>query len=237
MGTGGNQTPLTLKIRSGYEGGGKGALIQREQSAMIGCNNDQTLFAPVAYGICSDQSHAMLSDNPRAGIYEAETSRTLDQGGGNPCCNQGGIAVCEPAYTFRPMMNTQVDQEKAASLMARDHKDPVAVSMPAYALDRACFNSGENAQYRMNVSEEMAPTLVAEGPSAVAEVDSMYIVRRLTPLECCRLQGFPDGWTENLGTDEPTEQEIARWFEVFEDWYRANGKNVGPSRSRMVKWL
>ena len=65
----------------------------------------------------------------------------------------------------------------------------------------------------------------------------MYIVRRLTPLECCRLQGFPDGWTENLGTDEPTEQEIARWFEVFEDWYRANGKNVGPSRSRIVKWL
>ena len=89
----------------------------------------------------------------------------------------------------------------------------------------------------MNVSEEMAPTLVAEGPPAVAEVDSMYIVRRLTPLECCRLQGFPDGWTENLGTDEPTEQEIARWFEVFEDWYRANGKNVGPSRSRIVKWL
>lgn len=237
MGTGGNQTPLTLKIRFGSEGGGKGALIQREQSAMIGCDNDQTLFAPVAYGICSDQSHAMLSDNPHVGFYEAETSRTLDAGGGNPCCNQGGIAVCEPAYTFRPMMNTQVDQEKAASLMARDHKDPIAVSMPAYALDRACFNAGENAQYRMNVNEEVAPTLVAEGPSAVADVDGMYIVRRLTPLECCRLQGFPDGWTENLGSDEPTEQEIARWFRVFEDWHRSNGRNTRPSRNRIVKWL
>ena len=139
--------------------------------------------------------------------------------------------------TFRPMMNTQVDQEKAASLMARDHKDPIAVSMPAYALDRACFNAGENAQYRMNVSEEVAPTLVAEGPSAVADMDGMYIVRRLTPLECCRLQGFPDGWTENLGSDEPTEQEIARWFGVFEDWHRFNGRNTGPSRNRIVKWL
>ena len=68
MGTGGNQTPLTLKIRSGCEGGGKGALIQRELSATLGCNNDQTLFAPVAYGICSDQSHAMLSDNPHVGF-------------------------------------------------------------------------------------------------------------------------------------------------------------------------
>ena len=105
MGTGGNQTPLTLKIRSGCEGGGKGALIQRELSATLGCNNDQTLFAPVAYGICSAQSHAMLSDNPRAGIYEAETSRTPAQGGGHPCCNRGGIAVCEPAYTFLPLVN------------------------------------------------------------------------------------------------------------------------------------
>lgn len=29
-----------------------------------------------------------------------------------------------------------------------------------------------------------------------------YIVRRLTPLECCRLQGFPDGWEEGVeGSD------------------------------------
>ena len=46
-----------------------------------------------AYGICSDKSHAMLSGNPHSGIYEAETSRTLDANGGNPGCNQGGIAV------------------------------------------------------------------------------------------------------------------------------------------------
>lgn len=26
-----------------------------------------------------------------------------------------------------------------------------------------------------------------------------YIVRRLTPLECCRLQGFPDWWEDGVG--------------------------------------
>ncbi|MGR5911130.1 hypothetical protein ACT7C4_27005 [Bacillus pacificus] len=50
MGTGGGNVPLimntpkTLKIRSGCEGGGKGALIQDDKSATLGCNNDQTVF-------------------------------------------------------------------------------------------------------------------------------------------------------------------------------------------------
>lgn len=39
----------------------------------------------------------MLSDNPKSGFYEADTSRTLDLNGGNPCCNQGGVAVVEGA--------------------------------------------------------------------------------------------------------------------------------------------
>ena len=87
------ETPKTLKIRSGCDGGGKGALIQENKSATLGCNNDQTVFVPKVYGICSKQSHAMLSDNPHSGFYEADTSRCLDRSGGNPTCNQGGMAV------------------------------------------------------------------------------------------------------------------------------------------------
>ena len=93
MGTGGNNVPLVMKIRSGCEGGGKGPLIQENKSATLSCNNDQTLFEPRAYGICSKDSNAMKSDNPHSGIYEAETARTLDGNGGNPSCNQGGIAI------------------------------------------------------------------------------------------------------------------------------------------------
>jgi hypothetical protein len=94
-------TPKTLKIRSGCKGGGKGALVQEDMSATLSCNNDQTLFEPRVYGICSDKSNSMLSDNPRSGIYEAGSSRTIDANGGNPGCNQGGMAVVEtaPAYS------------------------------------------------------------------------------------------------------------------------------------------
>ena len=35
----------------------------------------------------------MKSSNPHSGVYEADTSRTIDTSGGNPACNQGGIAV------------------------------------------------------------------------------------------------------------------------------------------------
>ena len=46
-------------------------------------------------------------------------------------------------------------------------------------------------------------------------VATEYIVRRLTPLECCRLQGFPDNWAEELGIPEPTQEDINHWRKVF----------------------
>ena len=231
------EPPLTLKIRSGCDGGGKGALIQHDLSATLGCHNDQTLFAPKAFGIGSAASKGMLSPNPKSGFYEAATSRTIDQSGGNACCNQGGMVVVSPAYSIRPMVNTQTQQEQTPSLMARDGKDPPLVSLPSYCLDRACFTSGENAQYRLSVREEVAATLIAEGPGAISAPPEEYLVRRLTPLECCRLQGFPDDWTEHLETEEPGEQEIARWVGVFEDWYRAQGKTARASPGKIAKWL
>ena len=47
------------------------------------------------YGISSYESNGMKSQNPSSGIYEADKARTLDTSGGNPACNQGGIAVIE----------------------------------------------------------------------------------------------------------------------------------------------
>ena len=203
-GTGGNNqpfvvqadTPKTLKIRSGCEGGGKGALIQEDMSATLSCNNDQTLFVPKCYSIGAAFSEGMLSDNPRSGIYEADSSRTLDQNGGNPSCNQGGIAVVEgPTYAVTTGKYTQVSAEQAPTLMARDFKDPTAV------------NRG-------------------------------YSVRRLTPTECARLQGFPDFWCAGLDTPEPTEADIAFWTEVWETHRRVVGGSAkAKSRNQIIKWL
>lgn len=60
----------------------------------------------VCYGISSYESNAMKSDNPHSGIYVADTSRTLDLNGGNPACNQGGIAIVE-AVADRNILDDQ----------------------------------------------------------------------------------------------------------------------------------
>ena len=50
------ETPKTLKIRSGCEGGGKGAIIQDDKSATLSCNNDQTVFVPFCKGLLRDRT-------------------------------------------------------------------------------------------------------------------------------------------------------------------------------------
>ena len=80
-----------------------------------------------------------------------------------------------------------VQSEKSGTLAANNDQF-------VCALDRASFNQGKNAQYNPEISESgINSTLTAKGASAVC---AQSIVRRLTPLECERLQGFPDGWTD-----------------------------------------
>ena len=278
-GTGGNnqpfvvETPKTLKIRSGCEGGGKGALIQDNKSATLGCNNDQTVFVPKVYGICSKQSHAMQSDNPHSGFYEADTCRCLDANGGNPSCNQGGMAVVavQGSMIGRSDKNgpqgSGVNEDVSFTLDATDRH---AV---AYGIDRATYNMGRNAKFGITVETEIEPTMVSKGPGAVGQPiyhsskssfhtnftdddvtetlvatdfkdpptvskEPDYIVRRLTPTECARLQGFPDWWCSDLGTANPTEDEVEFWTEVFETHRRVMGASSNPkSRNQIIKWL
>ena len=246
------ETPKTLKIRSGCEGGGKGCgspvetsakqkhrpsrqarpLIQENKSATLGCNNDQTVFVPKVYGICSKQSHAMLSDNPHSGFYEADTSRCLDRSGGNPTCNQGGMAVVavQGSMIGRSDKNgpqgSGVNEDVSFTLDAADRH---AV---AY-----CMTTGTYTQ----MLKEQSPTLMArdyKDPPVVNETEPEYIVRRLTPTECARLQGFPDWWCAGLGTDEPSNEEIEFWTEAFETHRLILGTSSRPkSRNQIIKWL
>lgn len=56
-------------------------------------NSEKRTPTLIAYGISPLDSNAMKSGNPESGIYQADTSRTLDNNGGNPACNQGGLMV------------------------------------------------------------------------------------------------------------------------------------------------
>jgi DNA (cytosine-5)-methyltransferase 1 len=144
--------------------------------------NKPTVVAPVAYGICSYTSNSMMSGNPHSWIYEADTSRTLDLNGGNPACNQGGIAVVQMAYQMQGFGDYR-EADVASSCKQRDYKDSTDLVI---GIDGEC-----------NAYIEQYGTLRAHA-SGGAEETLMHrmAVRRLTPLECERLQGFPDGWTD-----------------------------------------
>ncbi len=68
--------------------------------------------------------------------------------------------------------------------------------------------------------------------------DNEYIVRRLTPQECAKLQGFPSWWCSDIGIDEPTYKDITEWRERFIERNNALGKNVKPKTDNQIrKWL
>ena len=76
--------------------------------------------------------------------------------------------------------------------MSTVNKHAVCVS-PSFGLGRAAINQSLNSQFDLSISEEIAPPIIARGPGGVA---TSAVVRRLTPKECERLQGFPDDWTD-----------------------------------------
>ncbi len=222
---------------------------------------------PQVYVLGSVHSKGWQSDNPTSGIYEAHTTRTIDTSGGKSLCNQGGELVVIPdkarALTARGDSSPCFDrgQNVVAVYDARGNGDGTTVNTltgdhnnritdyttvcvadtgnPAYCLDRASYNQGQNAQFNISVQEEQAQTLVAKEPHAVAETlkKSSYIVRRLTPLECCRLQGFPDDWVSDIAITEPTEGEIDYWVCIFNTYREATGGKACKSRKQIAAWL
>ena len=217
---------LTMRMRQGCEGGGKGPLVQTELSGTLACNNDQVIFQPTAYGISSKDSNAMRSANPHSGIYEAKTARTIDANGGNPSCNQGGIIIvdrdktCYTTQSYSELKESEIGASLRAAggsygggsenLVFEYHGIDAHYTLNTIARPAVCAGFSANLGAKANgvgYMEEQAPTLssqrhdasVVQGarkePGAV-EGDSMNVVRRLTPLECERLQGYPDGWTD-----------------------------------------
>ena len=180
-----------------------------EVSQTLNCMHDpMTILEPCAYPLVGVNSNSMKSSNPNSGCYETEQAGTITTNGCVPN-NQGGTAIMEPVIPFERngfqeshkgdgwsteqvsyTLNT-VERHGVAhgEIESSNESHPVIV-------DRAAFNQGKNAQFDIKIEEtEAVPSLVARGPHAVAQ-PVHYLVRRLTPLECTRLQGYPDGWVD-----------------------------------------
>lgn len=151
---------FTLKIRSGCEGGGKGALVQTEKSATLSTLQDQTLFvaeSSKAYSFDSLASNSMKSSNPHSGCREVEIAKTLDTSPPDPAKNQGGIAIVEPTFCIQ---GNTIDRADTAGANSAGVKEDVCYTLntidrPAVAFALDCRN--------MTANEELSATLQAKG--------------------------------------------------------------------------
>lgn len=202
--------------------------------------------------------------NARQNCYETDTARTIDTGGNSPDSNQGGVAVVavQGSMIGRADKNgpqgSGVNEDISFTLNATD-RHAVAFSQDSYtkysendkcgALRAAggmygggsetlVYSTSKNS-YHTEAEENLANTLVASDYKDPPTVNSPeYIVRRLTPTECARLQGFPDWWCADLGTDEPTDEEMTFWKDVFETHRKIVGGAVKPkSEKQILTWL
>ena len=216
-------TPITLKIRSGCEGGGKGALVQNDKSATLATNNDQYLFQPV-YSV---EKHP---NDSRVGINEDGKVQTLSSrmgtGGGNV-----------PMVLALDRATNLFGDDKVGTLMARDFKGVGRVDtfdrVVCQAVDcRNCTDDDINRSLQSNSAHSLNGNNV---------VRIRYIVRRLTPLECERLQGYPDGWTqigEVVGYDRQVDEETGEEFvQAIYEYIDDNGKKRKTSDAARYKAL
>ena len=188
-----------------------------------------TLNATEQHAVAFAEVHATLSANDGP---KGPSSQMMK----NPEENFVG----EPSYGIgRPAMNQGYNAK--FSFQIEEEVEPTLVASGASGVAHPRFSSSK-ASFFTEANEECANTLVAtdyKDPPIVNDGDEVdYIVRRLTPTECARLQGFPDWWCDDLGIPEPTDEDIAKWREIFNTHAKAMGKSTKPKTDNQIrKWL
>jgi DNA (cytosine-5)-methyltransferase 1 len=154
------------------------------------------IVEPVAYSIREDATANNFS------ATEIETARALQALQPSVQSHHAQTFITQPILLDgRRVDDVRVYSEPVQTLQERmgtgGNNVPVVAQETPIVIDRAAYNQGENARYEPVIEESQTmPSLVARGPHAVGH-DSYptLIVRRLTPLECERLMGWPDNHT------------------------------------------
>lgn len=185
VGQRGGERAYTLKIRSGCAGGGKGALVQTEKVGTLSTLQDQTLFQPVycLAGNIIDRSETAGANGSGVKENQSYTLNTVDR----------------PAVAYKAFDARGNGDGKTVPTITGDHESRVT-DYTAIITERQTFSEQSYHYYKKS---DKSSTLKAKAgnigngsESLIAEKAIHWIVRRLTPTECERLQGYPDGWTD-----------------------------------------
>ena len=218
-----------VRIRGGCDGGGKGALVQEDKSGTLGTSNDQTIFC-----MATQQGRAEVRSDDRAPTLTAAAGMS---GNNQPVicaafkAGQGakanGIGYAEECAPTLGAVSSGLNQCPSvlifdrAQITSPDNRSTVGPDKPCPALHT--FGEVPTVCYQMQGFGDYREDDVASSCKQRDYKDSTdrtgMIVRRLTPMECERLQGFPDHWTD-IG-----------------EWRDSKGKLRKPSDSPRYKAL
>lgn len=98
------------------------------------------------------------------------------------------------------------------------------------------YSTSKNSHHTSATKNQTSP-LVASDYKDPPIVNDMYRVRRITPLECCRLQGFPDYWCERIEIENPTEEDLVFWRKIFEIQRKLKNGKKQKTDNNVKAWL
>lgn len=225
-----------VRIRGGCDGGGKGALVQTEKSGTLGTGNDQTIFCLQGNGIDRADTAGCNGKGWKEDI--SYTLNTIDRPAVCAATVLDMSHACdvirdcgEVAPSLQARMGTGGNQvpltyqmqgfgdyregKVASSCKQRDYKDSTDL---VCAVDCRNFTENGNVNGTLQAKESGGSSLNLNNVCRQSDT-----VRRLTPLECTRLQGFPDGWVD-IG--EWTDEKGRVHKEADAPKYKALGNSI-----------
>ena len=263
MGTGGNNVPIvlenhpqdcrvtiaedgnvpTLTSRMGT-GGGNVPMIMNEVRAVdqrnlsLGNDKSETLHGSghgSSVGTIIEPMALHITQDPT--VFKGKAP-CLTQG--NPKTGQATVGVAIPiadkATRYKGGGSTRNNDGSANGLGIGEPGAPANTLTAADRHGVACFAQQAIGEYEE--SEKASCLKRRDYKDSTDLILWEYIIRRLTPLECCRLQGFPDNWAEDLGITEPTQEDIDHWREVFRTQMEAMGESKKEKTDNQIcKWL
>lgn len=210
----------------------QGNVIDRALTA--GCNGA---------GWRQDVSYTLNTIDRHSVVYP-EVARTLTAEQASPCVDRGQNVVAIDCRNLNA--NIEISgtlQAKTNGGQSLNFQNPVVYSSGAFGTlsegvvyphvtGALCANSHPGGCTGQDAFNDMLPVVLMNKPSR------KYIVRRLTPLECCRLQGFPDGWGDIPRLEIVTDADAEFWEDVRRTYAGVMGKKYRPFKDKfaLVKW-
>ena len=232
-----------------------------------GANNQALIYEPLHQNTFNDKARPCVRDQTQASLFAAfmggqgskvrsigyseQVSPTLKSvlSGGNTVPD---VVYPEKARTLAARHDSSPCIDRGQNVVSLDCRNMVgndgisgtlqAKNEGGYSLNfvnPVVYDQQRIGQYgQTGTGSTLMARLHKSAADVVVDKDRRYIVRRLTPLECCRLQGFPDGWGDVSDIKELSDEEHAFWLSVRNTHEAIIGRKPGKyTKDQMIRWL